>query len=117
VGAANLLGATTDPASVGVSNDSTRTSITRIVSDRAIDIKLEEAMRWWGPANVHGGFCDDIMLSREDKMEVSGNGVDFFEDGVTVKLGSLHDRLVSCGLDGPSSYGEKDGPRDDTLGL
>ena len=116
MGSANLLGATIDPASVGVLNDidTARTSITRVVSDRAIGIKLKEAMRWWGPANVHGGFFDDVMLSREDKMEVGGNGVDFFEDGVTVKLGSLHDRLVSCGLNGPSSYGEKDGPRDDT---
>nr|POE53652.1 hypothetical protein CFP56_36816 [Quercus suber] len=56
------------------------------------------------------------MLSREEKVEVGGNGVDFFEDGVTVKLRSLHDRLVSCELDGPSSYGEKDGPGDDTWG-
>lgn len=28
-------------------------------------------------------------------------GVDFFEDGVTVELGSLHDRIVSCGPDRP----------------
>ena len=88
---ANLPGAITDPASVGVSNDFAHTSITRIVLDRAIGIKFEEAMRWWGPANVHGGFCDDVMLSKKDKMEVGGNGIDFFEDGVTVKLGSLHD--------------------------
>ena len=40
---------------------------------------------------MHGGFCDDVMLSKKDKMEVGGNGIDFFEDGVTVKLGSLHD--------------------------
>ena len=116
MGSANLLGATIDPASVGVLNDTARTSITRVVSDRAIGIKLKEAMRWWGPANVHGGFFDDVMLSREDKMEVGGNGVDFFEDGVTVKLRSLHDRLISCGPDGPSNYAEKDGPGDASWG-
>ena len=116
MGEANLPGATTNPVSVGVSNDSGRASITRIVLDRAIGIKLEEAMRWWDPANVHGGFCDDVMLIKEDNVEVSGNGIDFFEDGVTVEVGSLHDGLVSSGPDGPASYGEKDGLGDATWG-
>lgn len=61
---------------------------------------------------MHSGFSDDVMLSKENKVEVSGKGVDFFEDGVTVELGSLHDCLVSCGPDRPSSNGEKDRPGD-----
>lgn len=55
----------------------------------------------WGPADMHGGLSDSVVFNREDEEEIGRDGVDFFEDGVTVELGSLHDRIVSCGPDRP----------------
>ena len=62
---------------------------------------------------MHGGLKGGVVLRREGEMKVCGDGVDFFEDGVAVELDSLHDRLVSSGLDRPSRNGEKGRPGSD----
>lgn len=51
-------------------------------------------------------------LARRTKWRSVEKALIFFEDGVIVELGSLHDCLVSCGPDRPSSNGEKDRPGD-----
>ena len=61
-----------------VPNDSASASISWIVSNRAIDIKLKEAMGRWGPVNMYGGLSDGVVLSREEEVEVGGDGIDFF---------------------------------------
>ena len=113
MGAANLPSATINPSTVRVPNDSANASISWIVSNQAIHIKLKEVMGRWGPVDMHGGLSDGVVLNREDEVEVDGDGIDFFEDGVTVELESLYDRLVSCGPDRPSRNREKDKPRND----
>ena len=113
VGTANLPGAATNPSTMRVPNDSANTSITWIVSDRAIGIKLKEAMGRGGPTNMHGGLKGGVVLRRKGEMKVGGDGVDFFEGGVAVKLDSLHDRLVSREPDRPSRNGEKGRPGSD----
>ena len=75
---ANLPGATINPSTMRVPNDSANASISWIVSNRAIHIKLKKAMGRWGSANMHGGLSDGVMLSREDEVEVGGDGIDFF---------------------------------------
>ena len=62
---------------------------------------------------MHGGLKGGVVLRREGEMKFCGDGIDFFEDGVAVELDSLHDRLVSSGLDRPSRNGEKGRPGSD----